>query len=191
MPTPEEEAAAAAEAAEAKRLADEAAAASAGSDDDDGEDGDDFDKPRAMSTIKTLRASEKALSKQLKDEKAARLKLEEASKTEAQKQTDELERLRKLESDVLTERKVTAARTAFTAEAQKAGALKPDALFRLADGLTYDDEGKPTNAKEVIRQLREDFPEMFNSSNGDGGAGKGKAPAPKSMDELIRSMRGR
>lgn len=175
-----------------ERQAREAAEAAArGNDDSDDDDDDDFDKDRALNTIRTIRASEAAYKKQAAEAQKRLKELEDRDKSEVERLTAERNELLEKVNQHEKAAKDRVTREAFQSEAQRAGALKPDALFRLAEGLEIDDDGQPTNTKTVIKSLRDAYPELFNNSDADGSAGRGRAVKPSSMNELIRRSRGR
>ena len=73
--------------------------------------------------------------------------------------------------------------------------LKPESrklFWKLAkDELEYDDEGKPTNLKEVVSGLKEEAPALFMAA-GSADAGRGRqTPANVNMNQLIRNAAGR
>lgn len=159
--------------------------------DDDGNDDEPFDRNRAMDTIRNLRGVERDLRKSNK-EMSDRLKtIEDASKTELQRVTEERDSL-KQENETLRQAEVRrTTERAFTAEAEKAGATKPNGLLRLAmPDLTIDENGNPTNTATVIKNLKTEYPELFTGTgNVDAGAGRSSAPKTSGMSELIRAQR--
>lgn len=74
--------------------------------------------------------------------------------------------------------------------------LKPESrrlFWKLAkDELQFDDEGKPTNVREVVTAIKEEAPTLFVSSKGSVDAGvRGVTAAGVDMNQLIRRSAGR
>lgn len=157
------------------------------------ESDEEWQPERAKSTITTLREREKALDKRAREAERALKALQDASKTEQERKDAELEELRALKTKYESERREQTTRAVFLKEAQRQGASRPEALFRLAEGLELDEDGTPTNAPSVLKELKKDYPEMFGAGGGsaDGGAGRGQSPSAPTMNDMIRSkMRG-
>lgn len=188
MPTDEETAAEKAAQEEAARLAAEAAAAG-GEDDDD--DDDDFDPEKAKAFIKDLRQKERTADRNMRAAQRELSELKKAQMTEQEKVAAERDAALAERDGLLKEKRDRLAREAFVVEAEKAGATKPTALYKLAEGLEFDDDYKPTNAKAVIKDLKDQYPELFAAGSGDGGAGRGQGPRTQSFNDVIRSSRRR
>lgn len=156
-------------------------------------DEEEWQPERAKNTITQLREREKTLAKQLRDRETELKKLQDASKTEQERKDAELEELRALKTRYENERREQTTRAVFYKEAEKLGATKPDALFKLSEGLELDEDGTPTNASAVLRELKKDYPMMFGAGGGsaDAGSGRGQSPSTPSMNDMIRTkMRG-
>jgi len=85
------------------------------------------------------------------------------------------------------------ARDVLEEAAKDAGASNPTKLYRLVkDDLEFDDNGKPTNLKEVLVRAKREFPDEFGSKrppgSADGGAGRGSGTG-RTMNDLIRGRR--
>jgi hypothetical protein len=74
---------------------------------------------------------------------------------------------------------------------------KSSRLFKMyKDDIEVDKDGKPTNLKDVIGQMKKDFPEYFTAKkvegSGDGGKGTGGDGKPGgSMNDFLRQASGR
>lgn len=156
---------------------------------------DEFDKDRAMHTIKALREKEKAGEQAAKALKAAEAKLaaiEAANLSES-------ERIAKEREDAIAERDALRARTradavklaVFSAQAEVGLADADLALAALDHGaITFDDEGQPTNVAALLSDLLERKPLLKATPAAppripatDGGSGSGPAP-DLTADEL-------
>lgn len=124
----------------------------------DADDGDDFDKDRALATIKKLRDQEKASKAQLRELETLKAKQKErddAEKSEADRlkeQIAELERKATVAEQQLTE---TRNRQAIERAAIKAGAAEADDVFQLLKSKDFelDDGGNITNADKLVTDL--------------------------------------
>lgn len=111
------------------------------------------------------------------------------SSTKEQLQAAEVER------DALRERlHAIELEKAFGAAArdQKIGAKNPERLFKLVDksSLTLKEDGSIEGVDKVLKQLKDEWPEMFSSGTANGGAGNGQAPNAADMNALIRRTAG-
>ncbi len=78
--------------------------------------------------------------------------------------------------------------------AKKAGAPDGDLIYRVLKGdIEYDDDGKPTNLKDLIADLKQTTPHLFKpaTTRVDGGAGNGSKPGKDDMNTAIRLAAGR
>ncbi len=78
--------------------------------------------------------------------------------------------------------------------AKKAGAPDGDLIYRVLKGdIEYDDDGKPTNLKALIDDLKQTTPHLFKpaTTRVDGGAGNGSKPGKDDMNSMIRAAAGR
>jgi len=76
---------------------------------------------------------------------------------------------------------------ALTAEAKTAGAVRPDAVARLADLTTYD---PAKGAAPVIADLRKTYPELFRPAGSADTAQHGDASTPNFNSELRKKLWG-
>jgi phage I-like protein len=131
-----------------------------------------FNKDRAMATITKLREQEK-LGKQAareRDELAQKLQaIEDAQKSDAQKQADKLAALEAERAAWETDRQEMNLRLAVLSQAQALGVVDSDLALAALDrsALEFDDKGQPTNVSQVLTALLEAKPIL-----------KGRAQAP-------------
>lgn len=133
--------------AEAKAKADAEAEAQAKKDADD----EAFDKDRAMNTIKQQRDEAKALRAELK---AAKEKAEKFDAAEAEKLSEQeklAKRAAEAEAKVAdAENKLRQANLLVALSNPEHGIVSAQAAARLLDGVEYDDNGQPSNLKEIL-----------------------------------------
>lgn len=161
---------------------------------------EDFDKDRALATIRKLREGEKeakATKKQL-DDALERLKaIEDKDKTDAEK----LAGTAKEASEKLTAAEARAQdlviRLSVERTARKLNFIDEDDAYRLIDrkAVEMDDDGEPTNVEALLKKLAESKPHLVKSADGDDpkkpAAQKSPPPTPKpngkpaSRDELV------
>lgn len=125
----------------------------------------------------------KAISQKLAD-------LENAGKTDVEKLAAERDAWQQRYEAVATKAREASGREQIMAAAAKAGAPNPDLVYRLVRAdLTYDDDGEPANATEVLQSARQQFPELFKVSpaRADTAAGMGSGPQPDG-DWLRRAL---
>lgn len=149
---------------------------------------DDFDKERAMETIRKLRDEVKSLkpsAKKLMEFEQAEETRRKAEMTEADRLKAEVDQARKEAEQARADMKTTLIRAAFVAEAAKAGASYPEDVYRLADtsGIEVDENGRATGVAEAVKSLvdagrvpltgRQIAPKL------DGGAGGGDRSGPQ------------
>lgn len=156
-------------------------------------DQEPFDESKAKALIDKLRENEKTLTKE-RDAQAKRLKeIDDANKSElerAQERANELEaEKRALETRVQEQ----ASRTAIERAAAKAGARRPDQIYKLADlgKLEFEEDGTPKNAEEVVAEVQGDSPELFGGSPSVDQGPRTPAGGEPSMTERIRQAAGR
>lgn len=140
----------------------------------EGSGDDDFDKPRAMATIKQLRDREKVMRDQLKELdalKAEQKKREDAEKSEAERLKDQLAEAERKHIDIQRELQETRNRQAIERAAVKAGAADPDDVFRLLDPAHFetDDTGALTNATKLVEDLLKAKSYLVGKSSGPSG----------------------
>lgn len=159
---------------------------------------DEFDKERAMATIKNLRAFEKQakeLQKQLDALKVAddERKTKELSDVQkAEKKAQEAQAAK----DALEQRyRTTAIKSAIRLAAATAGFVDPeDAVLNLADSPTIElgDDDKVTGAAEAVKELAKAKPHLLAATrpqapniNAQGGGN----PRPLTLEELKQQRR--
>lgn len=156
---------------------------------------DDFDKDRALGTIRTLRASEKELSKQLKALQRENKQFKRGQQSEVEQLQSDLEEAREKIQDFekLDLRRQAAVRRSNFIE--RVGLPNPRLAYAsLAEAgleVEYDDDDRPTNLKEIRKALKTEFPREFGNGSADGGSREERAGSPTSMNDMIRSQAGR
>lgn len=202
----EEEAKAKAEAdARAKAEADAAAAAAAA--DEDGDDGDEFDKDRALETIRKQRESEKKAKDELKAARARLKELEEAEKKRQDADKSELEkatsRVSELEKALQDSREMAQAlrlRQEFGKVAKKlnlkfADVQAEDDAFLLAEmeGVEMDADGEVTGLEDAVKALHKSRPYLFAKAEGGDGNGtpqrNGKGGQGKLNQDVLKGVK--
>jgi seryl-tRNA synthetase len=160
-----------------------------------GADDQDFDKERALRTIREQRTNERRLARELDAAKAELKKRQDAEKTEAERLAD---RVKELEAQV-AEREQSLTQSAIESALREAGARHPALLAREVDTgrLERDDRGRFTNLSREVETVRKAYPDLFFARNGsaDGGAGgslgTGGAGGELDMNTRIRQAAGR
>lgn len=144
----------------------------------DQESGEEFDKERALATIRKLREAEKLSKQQAKELETLRSQAkaaEEAQLTEQQRlakrsedQAAKLADLERQQADWARERQELTTRQEVLAESARLNIVDPDAAYRLLDlaALEYDDAGKPKNVKAVLQALVKGKPYLVASAGG-------------------------
>jgi hypothetical protein len=166
---------------------------------DDPKGDDDFDKDRALATIRKLRENEKATKAQLKelDDLRAKVKAaEDKDKTEAER----LAGANKETADKLTAAEQRAQdlaiRLSVERAARKLGFIDEDDAYRLIDrkAVELDDDGEPTNVDALLTALAKSKPHLVKADGDEKkppAAQKGTPTTPKpngkapTRDELI------
>ncbi len=152
-----------------------------------------FDQERAMRTIQALRDEVRAEKAKGSGLASKVQEYEQRDLTAEQRAQAEIDRL-KAENEAFQQKERQAQlRNAFVSEAEKAGAKRVDLLFKAADGLELDESGKLKNAAALMRELRTQYPELFEPTRGgDGGRGReGNGSGGVDMDAMIRAAAGR
>lgn len=160
---------------------------------DGGDEGDDFDKPRAMATITKLRESEKKLKDQLKELdtlKAKQKERDDAEKSEAEKLKEQLAEVQRKSEETARELQETRTRQAIERAAVKAGAADPDDIYRLLnqDSFVTDDSGQLTNADTLVKDLLKAKPYLAGKPNGTSGVpGTPRANGNVSPEQVLKA----
>lgn len=147
-------------------------------------DDEDFDKDRALATIRTLREKEKqgkATARELEAAQAKLRELEDRDKSEVERATAKATE---------TEQKLTAAQTKLrdmairvaVAETASAAGVAPEnvkAAIRLLDAsaLEFDDDGEPKNVEAALKALVKEYPMLAPATGGDGKTATKSTPA--------------
>lgn len=160
------------------------------------------DDPKAvLDTIKKLRPFEKgeklpkSIQKEL-EELRGKAAAADKDKLSADEQTaQELADLKAQLADAETKGRTRALKAAVTAAAAKAGAVYVDDIPRLIDAsdVDFDDDGNPTNADELVTELKKSRPALFGKAAAggfDGGARGSGPPAKQDMETALRRAAG-
>lgn len=160
------------------------------------------DDPKgALDTIKKLRSFEKGeklpktIQKEL-DELRAKVAEVDKDKLTADEQTaKELADLKAQLADAEIKGRTRALKAAVTAAAAKAGAVYAEDIPRLIEtaDVEFDEDGNPTNADQLVSDLKKSKPALFGKAQAGGfdGGARGGGPAPKQdMESLLRKAAG-
>lgn len=132
-------------------------------------------------------------------EKAARLdKIEEANKTELERANSRAETFERERDTAISMAKESAIRSAFIAEAARAGVLNPDDAYALADkaGIALSDDGSVVGVSEAVNALVESgrLPMQtgkpapgLDGGSGDGGRGTQPVKLTREQENLADS----
>jgi hypothetical protein len=159
---------------------------------DDGKGADDL--TGLKTALQAERDARKAADKTAKDLARELESIKNSGKSESEKLAARLEALEKdnqLKGAAIRERD---AKDATRDAAKKAGAPDGDLIYRvIKSDLEYDDDGKPTNLKDLIADLKQTTPHLFKpeSKRIDGGSGNGSKPGKDDMNSMIRIAAGR
>lgn len=158
---------------------------------------DDFDKDRAMATIKAQREAEDRLKAELKEAKKAEAelqKIKDEQKTEFERTTEERDKLKA--DHEAAQAALRDARLQVALTKPELAVVDPETAATLLKerGLTFAEDGSPENLTEAVTALLEAKPFLRggpaetpkpNVPNIDAGAGQGNGPAPTlSAEEL-------
>lgn len=161
------------------------------------DDGEPFDKERALATISKLREFEKLSKTQKRELDDLRVKVkaaDDAKLSETEKLTQrvaEAEQARQADQQALREERV---RNAVLVAAQKLGAVDGDAVYRLLDreSLEFDSQGRPQDVDGAVKALLKERPYLSRGNgSADGGAGDDRRRAGDDMNTAIRRAMGR
>jgi hypothetical protein len=163
--------------------------------DEDHTEGDDFDKDRALATIRRQRDEAKTLRAQLKELES--LKAKERERQDADKSEAEKLRIRLEEAQAKLAERDAAFRRAQVEQviermARKHNARKPEHITKLIDhtALTLDDEGNPTNAEDLVKDLLKAEPYLVGKVEATNGVPSTPRPsAPQGHDDRVRDNR--
>lgn len=148
-----------------------------GGGDDAGDDGDQNDESKgegdgAAKALDAERKARKAAEKAFKDLQKTVDDLKAKDQTELERTKGDLTKAQQQLEAATAKALERAARSALIDEATKAGAMKPDVVYRLVkDSAEHDDDGEVMNAATLIQQAKKDAPELFRTQQGGGGNG--------------------
>lgn len=141
----------------------------------DGSDGENADQgsdelTRLRAALDKIKGERDSAAKELKTIKTELDGLKSKDQTELERAKSELAKLQEQLTSTAAKARERAARSAVIDEATRAGALKPDVIYRLVkDQVDHDDDGEVTNAAALIKQAKKDTPELFRAEKGGGG----------------------
>ncbi len=134
---------------------------------------EEFDKERALATIRKLRESEKLAKQYAKELESLRGQL----KQHEEAKLSETERLRQRVAELQGESKAKAitiqekvTKYSVMLAAQKLGIVDPEAAYKLLDpsDIEYDDDGEPKNIEKLLRSMLEKRPYLAGGTGGSG-----------------------
>lgn len=117
-------------------------------------------------------------------------KANETAEQTAQREAEERETERQR---LITENRTLKVDGAVRLAAEHAKAHDPETVLALiADKVTLDDTGKPTNVNDLLAELRQSKPFLFKRSGANAGEGQGSGGEPAGdMNDAIRRAAGR
>lgn len=118
-------------------------------------------------------------------QEAQRANESEAEKAQRESQ-ERQQRLERLEQENRALKVGSAIRTAAT----EAKAFNPDLIASMLDSrVTLDDDGKPNNLQDLLKDLRQSDPYLFKRADNNGGEGTGQESQPTgNMNDVIRGQ---
>lgn len=124
-----------------------------------------------------------------------RLKREKKTWEKQSKMSDD-ERLKDENEQLKRDNQTLKAKSQLVSELRKADAQSPELLFQsIRDDLEFDKAGKLSNATNLVKDLKRDYPEQFGKrkprGSADGGAGGGDSSTSSSMNDMIRRKAGK
>jgi DNA repair exonuclease SbcCD ATPase subunit len=151
--------------------------------------GDDFDKDRALATIRKLRESEKAAkaqAKELEDLKARLREIDDKDKSEIEKQAARAQEATAKLTAAEQRAADLALQMAVERAARKLGFIDEDDAYRLIDrrAVETDDAGAPTNVDDLLKALARAKPHLVGDA--DGGTKNGNGTATRAVPNTPR-----
>lgn len=123
------------------------------------------------------------------------IKTTKAKKDGEAEDSEELVKERQRREQLEEKLRIRDAQDSVVAAAKAAGFKSPEKIYRLVkDDLTFDNDGKPDNVKDLITLAKRDYAEeLEKKGNGsaDGGAGSRSDTANGNMNDFIRRAAGR
>lgn len=168
----------------------------AGAGDGAGGEGGETDLAKALDTLRKVREERDAAVKDRDTTRTELEKLQGAGKSDLDKANDRAakaeDQVKALAAKLLDQ----ATQTALLTAATKAGAIRPDAVYRLVkDQAQHDDTGAMTNADALVQAAKKETPELFRTQQGGGGNGgardQGGSDPNLAMNTMIRQAAGR
>lgn len=174
--------------------------------DGDGDDDDEFDRERAMATIRNLRGVENAQKKELRDALKKLEALEKAQKKRDEEEMSELEKaqalVKQMEQAAVDAEAVAEAQALevneklIKAEVRVVAATmqfaSPEDAYHLADlaDVSVEDDGSVKGVEKALKALAKDKAYLLSGDNGQGGVGTpprgGKRSSPKGEPVPVR-----
>jgi hypothetical protein len=151
---------------------------------------DDYDKDRALSTIRAQRSEEKKLRAQLAELQGKVQQHDQEKLSETEKLQAKVAELEKKTAELERDRRDLTARQAALTEAAKLGIIDPElAYLSVVNQVEYDAEGKPANLAPLFKDLVKVKPWLLKqqpAGSANGGAGHERQPADvqPGMDRL-------
>lgn len=156
-------------------------------------DAEDFDKDRAMSTIRSLRVFERQAKAYKRELDALKQQHEDANKTELEKLSSRLAETERRALDAEQRIATAEVRADFTAKALQEGVTDVRLAYLAAqsDGLLGAYEDGDVSAHD-FKALRKNYPHLFRpAGSANGSSGSGRPPSAGGMNEFIRRSAGR
>lgn len=116
--------------------------------------------------------------------------LQQAQETEQERQQREAQEAKTRMEQLERENRDLKVGTAIQAAATEAKAFNPVLVAGMLDSkVSLDDNGNPTNLKDLLKELRQSDPYLFKRTDANGGEGTGQEAAPAgSMNDVIRNQ---
>lgn len=154
--------------------------------------GDEFDPDKAWQTIQNQRREERRLKGETEKLGAKVKEFEDANKTEVEKLQSENEGLKKRIGELEGQISQAAISTQVAEIAKRLGAVYPEDIYALVSGRLEIKEGKATNIEDVVKDLAQSRPMLFQGSNIDQNKNTSNGGnSGQSMSALIRRASGR
>ncbi len=154
---------------------------------------DEFDKDRAMATIRSLRAYERKAKTLERELATLKRQHEDANKSELEKLSSRLAETERRAIDAEQRIATAEVRADFTARALQEGVTDVRLAYLAAqsDGLLGAYEDGEVSAHD-FKTLRKQYPHLFRPvGSANGSSGSGRPPSTGGMNEFIRKSAGR
>lgn len=156
-------------------------------------DAEEFDKDRAMATIRSLRGYERQAKSLKRELEALKQHQEDAGKTELEKLTSRLAEAERRAIDAEQRIAATEIRADFVAKALQEGVtdIRLAYLAAQSDGLLGAYEDGEVSSHD-FKALRKGYPHLFRpAGSADGSSGSSRSANAGGMNEFIRRAAGR